>query len=236
MSGTVAVVPAAGVGRRMGEGSPKPYRYLGSRPMISYVLSALSKCPEIDQVVIVVAAQDREFCRKEIMPTCNLGKPWQLVIGGSERQESVYKGLTVVQGSAEIVVVHDAARPLVSVPILKACIFEAKRCGACIVGLPVRDTLKEVDEKGLIKRTIDRSCVWLAQTPQVFRYDLLWQAHQKARDENFIGTDDAVLVERLGIAVKMIKGSGNNIKVTYPEDLALVEGFLLMEEMVNRGQ
>jgi len=119
---------------------------------------------------------------------------------------------------------------LISVELLQQCILEAKNYGACIVGVPVRDTLKKVSERDIIDKTIPRSHLWMAQTPQVFRYDLLWNAHQKALQEHFQGTDDSVLVERLGLPVKMIRGSYKNIKVTYPEDLLLVESWLVNEK------
>jgi len=212
----------------MGNGSPKPYRRLGQRPLIGYVLETLGECAEVDRIVVIVSAEEQEFCREKIIPTCNLHKPWQLVVGGARRQQ--YKGVKAIQGLADTVVVHDAARPLISLQLLQECIFEAKKCGACIVGVPVRDTLKKVGERDIIDKTIPRSHLWMAQTPQVFHYDLLWNAHQKALQEHFEGTDDSVLVERLGLPVKMIRGSYKNIKVTYPEDLLLVESWLVEEK------
>lgn len=223
-------MPAAGVGSRIGNGCPKPYRRLGQRPLIGYVLETLGECAEVDRIVVIVSAEEQEFCREKIIPTCNLHKPWQLVVGGAQRQQSVYNGMKAIQGFADVVVVHDAARPLISVELLQQCIFEAKNYGACIVGVPVRDTLKKVGERDIIDKTIPRSHLWMAQTPQVFHYDLLWNAHQKALQEHFQGTDDSVLVERLGLPVKMIRGSYKNIKVTYPEDLLLVESWLVEEK------
>ena len=227
MSRTVALVPAAGAGRRLGIGKAKPFRCLGQRPLIGYALESLDRCPEIDSIVIIVSAKEQEYCRQEIIPACNLHKPWQLVVGGVQRQESVYNGLKILHGLADTVVVHDAARPLISVQLLQQCILEAQKCGACIVGVPVRDTLKKVGQRDIIDKTIPRSHLWMAQTPQGFHYDLLWNAHQKALQENFQGTDDSVLVECLGSKVKMIRGSYKNIKITYPEDLLLVESWLL---------
>jgi len=223
-------VPAAGVGSRIGNGCPKAYRCFGRRTMIGYVLKTLEKCGEIDRIAVIVSAKEQEFCRKEIIPTCNLHKPWQLVVGAGQRQQSVYNGMKAIQGFADVVVVHDAARPLISVELLQQCILEAKNYGACIVGVPVRDTLKKVGARDVIEKTILRSHLWMAQTPQVFHYDLLWNAHQKALQEHFQGTDDSVLVERLGLPVKMIRGSYKNIKVTYPEDLLLAESWLVEEK------
>ncbi|MGA1875101.1 MAG: 2-C-methyl-D-erythritol 4-phosphate cytidylyltransferase [bacterium] len=229
MSKTVALVPAAGTGMRMGGGHPKQYRWLGQQPVISHTLETLDKCAFIDQLVVIVAAEWQEFCRKEILPVCHLQKPWQLVRGGSQRQQSVYQGLSALEGKADIVVIHDAARPLISLSLLDRCISEAKECGACIAGIPVRDTLKKVNEKGIVEKTVSRSHLWMVQTPQVFRYELLWSAHQKALREGFQGTDDSALVEHLGIPVKVILGSYGNMKITGLEDLSLAEHWLRIE-------
>lgn len=227
MSKTVALVPAAGTGRRMGGGRPKQYRRLGQQPVISHTLETLDRCAFIDRLVVIVAAEWQEFCRQEILPGCNLQKPWQLVRGGSQRQQSVYEGLSALGGEADIIVIHDAARPLISLSLLDRCISEAKGCGACSAGIPVRDTLKKVNERGIVEETVSRSHLWMVQTPQVFRYELLWSAHQKALRDNFQGTDDSALVERLGIPVKVILGSYENIKITCLEDLILAEHWLM---------
>lgn len=264
---TIALVPAAGLGTRLRDGRhkgppcPKQYRRIGQQPIISYTLRVMQECDEIDQIVVIVSAGEREFCEREILPLCGLRKPYQVVIGGAQRQQSVYQGLASVhnqlaqesQGSqrsqgyqgyqgyqgaqgyqggqgcqdgADIIVIHDAARPLISVQLLRQSIFEARKCGACIVGVPVRDTLKRINEEGLIEETVCRSRLWMAQTPQSFRFDILWKAHQEALKDGFQGTDDSVLLERIGFAVKMIPGSVKNIKITYPEDLEMAEEWL----------
>ena len=240
---TIALVPAAGKGTRLedrnqGRSSlPKQYRRIGQQPIISYTLRAMQECDEIDQIVIIVSAGEREFCEQEILPECGLRKPYQLVIGGEQRQQSVYQGLSAVhdqvrqedcrcQEESDIIVIHDAARPLICVQLLRQSIIEARTCGACIVGVPVRDTLKRIGEGGLIEETIPRSRLWMAQTPQSFRFDIIWKAHQQALMDGFQGTDDAVLVERLGVAVKIIPGSARNMKITYPEDLEMAQEWL----------
>lgn len=222
----VAVVPAAGLGKRLGEGCSKAYRLVGHRSMISHVLAVMEECELIHQIIIVVGAIDIEKCRQEIITTCNPRKPWRLVLGGDQRQQSVLNGLEVVPDSTDLVVIHDAARPMLSISLLQKCIKEAQEMGACIVGLPVRDTLKRVDSRGIIQQTIDRSCLWMVQTPQVFRYDLLRKAHQKALEDGFEGTDDAALVEHCGYPVKIIYGSVQNLKITYPEDIHIVGAWL----------
>jgi len=246
---TIALVPAAGQGKRLGDGCrrgsllPKQYRCIGQQPMISYTLRAMQDCSEIDQIVIIVSAGEREFCEREIIPACELRKPYQVVVGGAQRQQSVYQGLVAVYdqvaqesqegyegqgicGDAQIVVIHDAARPLIFGQLLRQSILEARKCGACIVGVPVRDTLKRINKEGFIEETVSRSRLWMAQTPQSFRFDILWKAHQQALKEGFEGTDDAALVERLGVAVKMIPGSARNIKITYSEDLDMAQEWL----------
>ncbi|MEW5802413.1 MAG: 2-C-methyl-D-erythritol 4-phosphate cytidylyltransferase [bacterium] len=242
---TIALVPAAGLGRRLGGGCPKPYRHIGQRPIVSYPLRAIEECSEINRIVIIVSPEEREFCEREIIPACGLHKPYQLVTGADERQQSVYQGLLAVHeyvahGEAEasdIVVIHDAARPFADGHMFRQSILEAKKFGACIVGIPVRDTLKKVrEEAGEIEETVSRSRLWMAQTPQSFRFDLIFKAHQAALWDGFQGTDDSSLVERLGHAVKMIPGSFRNIKITYPEDLDLAEKWLTEKGTGGRGE
>jgi 2-C-methyl-D-erythritol 4-phosphate cytidylyltransferase len=149
-----------------------------------------------------------------------------LVAGGIERQDSVYRGIQAVSGQrGAVVVIHDAVRPFVSSRLIEACAAEASVSGACIAGMPLMDTAKLVNS-GQIARTLDRNTIWLAQTPQAFELDLIRTAHEKARLDRFMGTDDAMLVERLGRKVRIIPGSRLNMKITTPEDLALAEGIL----------
>ncbi|MEW6378795.1 MAG: 2-C-methyl-D-erythritol 4-phosphate cytidylyltransferase [bacterium] len=223
---TIALVAAAGVGIRLGDGCPKPYRCIGQHPMISYTLRAMDNCPEIDRVVVIASCEERQLCEREIVPACCLHKPYQVIVGGEERQQSVFQGLLAVRGEAQIVVIHDAARPFVSWQLVQQSIHEAKKYGSAIAGIPVRDTLKRVNAEGLVAETVPRTGLFLAQTPQAFQFDLLWAAHQQALEDGFQGTDDSVLVERIGIAVRMIQGSLMNIKITYPEDLELAEKWL----------
>ena len=151
-------------------------------------------------------------------------KKIHLVAGGIERQDSVYRGIQAVSGQrCEVVVIHDAVRPFVSSRMIEACVAEARVSGACIVGMPAMETAKLVNS-GRIERTLDRNAIWMAQTPQAFDLNLIRTAHEKARSERFMGTDDAMLVERLGHKIRIIAGSRLNMKITTPEDLALAEG------------
>lgn len=223
---TIALVAAAGSGTRLGSGCPKPYRLIGQRPMISYTLRAMDRCPELDRLVVIVSPGDEEFCERQVRDWGCLHKPYQIVAGGAQRQQSIYQGLLAARGIAQIVVIHDAARPFVSWQLVQQAIREAEKYGACTAAIPLRDTLKRVNQDSLIEETVPRHGLFLAQTPQAFRFDLLWAAHQQALQEGFCGTDDSVLVERLGVAVRIIPGSIRNIKITYPEDLELAERWL----------
>ena len=145
----------------------------------------------------------------------------KVVIGGATRQESVYNGLLSVDNKDGIVVIHDGVRPYIQQDQISAVIDGAKACGACIIGIPADDTLKQISQSGHIKETVEREKIWLAQTPQAFRYDLIRKAHEKARKEGFSGTDDAILMERMDETIKIIKGSRINFKITTQADLDL---------------
>ena len=226
MSRTVALIPAAGIGRRMArDGKSKPYICLAQRPIICYVLEMMANCVEIDRMVIIVSREEIQFCEEHVVPKVKIRKPYQIVIGGAHRQESVFKGLKALEKKPEIVLIHDAVRPFTPTHLFQECILEARKFGACIVGIPVRDTLKRLSAGGVIEKTVPRASLWMAQTPQAFHFDLLWEAHQKALQEEFLATDDAQLVERLGFKVKIINGSFKNIKITYPEDLQIAENW-----------
>ncbi len=217
------IIVAAGSGVRMGADARKQYLSVGGMPILAHTLMAFGKCHAIDAVYLVAPEQDFDFCRKEIIAPLNLVKEPLLVSGGTVRQESVYNGILAAGDDAEIAVIHDGVRPFISPDSIEECINAAKRGGACILGVPAFDTLKQTDSQGRITGTIDRSTIWLAQTPQAFQYNLIKEAHEKAVEEGFIGTDDASLVERLGKPVQIIHGSRNNIKITTPEDLPLAE-------------
>ena len=146
-----------------------------------------------------------------------------LVVGGSERQASVYNGLAAVDPQTEYVAIHDGVRPLIQPEMITACLEGARQTGACILGVPLTDTLKQINAEGLIETTLSRHAMWRAQTPQAFAYDLIRDAHERARQEGVEGTDDAELLERTGHPVKVVQGSAFNLKITTPEDLKLAE-------------
>jgi 2-C-methyl-D-erythritol 4-phosphate cytidylyltransferase len=221
-----AIIVAAGKGIRMNDPVRKQYHLLAGRPIIVHALSVFDNCELIDEIFLVVPKEDLAFCRKQIVTPANLSKKIILVPGGPKRQDSVFNGLLTIKDKNGIVVVHDGVRPLLIRENLEACIHEAKISGACIVGIPAHDTLKRVNSTGIIVETLERDTVWLAQTPQAFRYDLIRKAHENAQQQGYGGTDDASLVERLGVAVKVINGSRSNIKITSREDLELARTML----------
>jgi 2-C-methyl-D-erythritol 4-phosphate cytidylyltransferase len=155
-----------------------------------------------------------------------LKKVLQVLPGGEERQESVWRGLTAIRGRADWVIIHDGARPFVSPDLIERTLSEARRSNAAVAALPAHETLKEISQGREVMRTLDRRQVWMIQTPQVFEFHLILNAHEQARKDGFLGTDDASLVERLGIPVRVVEGSRFNFKITTPEDIILGEALL----------
>ena len=218
------MVVAAGRSVRMG-GLDKLFAPLGGRPLLARTLAAFQACPAINRVVLVLAAENlaRGLAMAE---EDGLDKVRTVCLGGRRRQDSVWKGLEAL-GPCAWVVVHDGARPLVTAQLIEEGLRAARETGAAACALPAQDTMKRVDEHGLILRTVERRRLWLIQTPQVFRYDILREAHQRSRRT---ATDDAALVERLGHRVRVYPGSLRNLKVTTPEDLALAEALLRLAD------
>jgi 2-C-methyl-D-erythritol 4-phosphate cytidylyltransferase len=220
------LIVAAGLGTRMPGKVRKQYLSLGGRPVLSHSLAAFGACPDIGRVILVVPAADLAAVARDIVQPLKLDIPVDLVAGGKERQDSVYNGLEKVPAGNRVIVVHDGVRPFIGPGQITACIRMAEQNGACILGIPVTETLKQVSPSGQIEATLDRRRIWLAQTPQAFRLALLKQAHERARQQGVMDTDDAALVERLGIDVSVLPGRKENIKITVPEDLALAEALL----------
>ena len=221
-----AIIVAAGKGARMNRKVRKQYLSLSGHPIISLTLLAVDACPLIDQLLLVVPREDFDFCRSRILNPLKLKKKITLVPGGRKRQDSVYNGLLTLGEKGGIVVIHDGVRPFVRSETFSACIETAKTSGACILGIPVSDTVKHVTASGIIDKTLNREALWLAQTPQAFQYEIIREAHEVARRNGYSGTDDALFVERLGHEVKIISGSPFNLKITTPEDLQLAEAIL----------
>jgi len=219
----IAIIVAAGKGLRMQNAVSKQYLKLGGRPIIAHTLSAFEACRMVEHIYLVIPKQDLEFCRQEILPSIEMQSAVTLVAGGAERQASVYNGLLAVSPKTGMVAIHDGVRPLVTPEMITACIEGARETGACILGIPASDTLKQANAEGIIETTLPRHDIWLAQTPQVFSYDLILKAHETALQAGISGTDDAALMERIGHPVRIIRGSSSNIKITTPEDLRRAE-------------
>jgi 2-C-methyl-D-erythritol 4-phosphate cytidylyltransferase len=226
------IIVAAGKGVRMNEALRKQYLSLAGRPILSHTLLVFDGYSGLNEIFLVVPEEDLDFCYRHVLWPFTLQKKIRLIPGGPERQDSVYNGLLAITNRKSIVVIHDGVRPFVRPGHITACINGARHYGACAMGIPAYDTLKHVNDLGWIAKTIKRDAIWLVQTPQAFQYERIMLAHEKARKDGFFGTDDALLVERLGEKVKMIQGSRFNIKITTREDLVLAKAILQTESII----
>ncbi len=222
------LVLAAGRGERLGRELPKAYVEMGGQTLLERCLAVMDRVTEVDWVQPVIGADDARCYADLDLPASP--KRLEPAVGGAQRQDSVAAGLAALPESAQWVAVHDAARCLVAPEDVGRVVAEAKRVGAALLAVPARDTIKRVRD-GIVVETPDRSECWSAQTPQVFRCEVLREALDKARAESFLGTDDAQLVERLGVEVAVVRGSARNIKITLPEDLAAAQSWLAAEEV-----
>ncbi len=228
----MAIVPAAGLGKRFGAGKKKAFQMLGGRPVIIRPLEVLQSIAEIAEIIPVLKVEDMEQ-GQELFDSYGLTKIKRIAAGGKERQDSVYSGLKLVDDDDCIVIVHDGVRPLIEKELVEKAIEELtaseehvdKAVDGIVLGVPVKDTVKEI-EGGVIKRTLKRDDLWAVQTPQVFLYKKIRAAYDQAARENFYSTDDSALLERYGGRIKVAMGSYKNIKVTTPEDLDIAELFL----------
>lgn len=231
--GTVAaIIPAGGAGRRFGPAQPKQFVELAGWPVLAHTLTRFDQVIGVDQIILVVPYDHVREVRKNIVDPLGLIKALYITAGGETRQESVYQGFLALDDEIDLVVIHDAVRPLVRASIIEEVITAARDYGAAIAAMPVRDTLKRV-ENGMVQDTLDRNLVWQAQTPQAFERQCLAEALAAARRDGFVGTDEASLVERTGAPVRIVHGAAENIKITMPEDLILAE--TLIEYGKERG-
>ncbi|MFZ5825514.1 MAG: 2-C-methyl-D-erythritol 4-phosphate cytidylyltransferase [Bacillota bacterium] len=215
------IIPAAGSGKRVGGGTAKQFLPLRGEPVLVHTVRLFSESPLVDEIVI--AAGDLETTRQLVGA---FPKVTHIVPGGAERKDSVWAGLQVVHSRPRIVAVHDAARPLLPVDVLEGVLKAATEHQAQVVAVPVKDTVKVVSSEGIVSATLDRSTLWAVQTPQVFWVETLLQGYRKAQADNYTGTDDASVVERLGVPVRIYHGSHENIKLTTPEDFRVAEAIL----------
>jgi 2-C-methyl-D-erythritol 4-phosphate cytidylyltransferase len=220
-----AVIVGAGEGRRMGATVRKQFTKVAGKPIIAYTLEMFENSELIDHIVAVVPGDSVDWVKEEVVEAYGFRKIRAVIHGGETRQESVVNGLKALKDKTEIVIIHDAVRPLVSEVLIRRVIDAARKTGAAITAVPARDTVKQV-ESGQIVGTLDRRLLWFAQTPQSFRYDIIMDAHRRAAEERVDVTDDAALVENYGAKVTVAVGSYNNLKITSPEDMPLFEYFL----------
>jgi 2-C-methyl-D-erythritol 4-phosphate cytidylyltransferase len=231
---TGAVIVAAGQGSRMRTTVSKQYLPLAGKPILVHSLLKFQTHPNIDVITVVVPSGDEPHVR-ELVDRHGCSKVQHIVAGGSERQHSVARGLTTLRGAVEFVLVHDAVRPFVTDVMIDAAIEAAEMDGAAVLAVPVKDTIKIAGEDGTVASTPDRRSLWAVQTPQAFRLDLLLYAYEQAEREGCIGTDDAMLVERLGHPVKIVHGDYANIKITTPEDLDWAEQVMMKRSREERS-
>lgn len=221
-----AIVLAAGSGKRMNSKVHKQYLIIQDRPVLYYSLKAFEDSA-VDEIVLVVGKGEEKFCRKEIVDKYGISKVKAIVEGGKERYHSVFEGLKQTS-DADYVLIHDGARPFVNQDIIRRCMQEVQKYQACVVGMPVKDTIKIADEGGYARQTPDRKNVWMIQTPQTFSYALIYEAYEEMlKTEDTAITDDAMVLERIkGKKSKLIEGSYRNIKITTPEDLLIANVYL----------
>jgi len=222
-----AIITAAGSGERMGGSIKKPYILLQGIPLLARTLQVFAQAPDIAELIVTVGPGQEDFCRQQVITGCAIAKPVTVVAGGQRRQDSVRNGLAAVSESVDMIMIHDGARPFVTVPMIGDALEETRHKRATTMAVPVKDTVTIVaKDTAVIQQTLERDCLYLIQTPQTFERELICEAHRRACAEGFAGTDDASLVERLGVPVTVIMGSYDNIKITTQEDLLFAEAIL----------
>ena len=226
-----AVIVAAGSSKRMDNGVDKLSVKIEGRTLLAWTISRFEAVSTIDEIILVVKAESLEYVRDELIASEDFKKINAVVPGGDQRQNSTENGLNAISDDTEIVLIHDGARPLVRAEEIDSVIQSTKKNGAALLAVSCKDTVKEVMDNKIIK-TLPRNTLWLAQTPQGFRRNIIMDALKSARDGDYLGTDEASLVERIGVNVSIVEGRANNIKVTFPEDVEHVRSYL-KREVVN---
>jgi 2-C-methyl-D-erythritol 4-phosphate cytidylyltransferase len=224
----VALIPAAGKGKRMGGSMEKQFFLLDGKSILAHTLSPFEASSRVDRIIIIAPAQSISHCWKKIVRPFEYKKVSQIIKGGQYRQDSVRMGLEAIEGSCDLVMIHDGARPFVTIDIIERAIDATEIHSATVAAVPAQDTIKAV-QGGVVSKTFSRGALWQIQTPQTFSYDLILRAHREALKDGYLGTDDASLVERLGHPVKVLMGSHRNLKVTTPEDLHIAKAMLSVD-------
>jgi 2-C-methyl-D-erythritol 4-phosphate cytidylyltransferase len=231
-----AVIVSAGKGHRFMEGKKKQFHFLEGKPILAHTLDKFETCPLIHSILLVVGQEDMDYCLKEVVEKFEFKKVSQIVPGGKRRQESVKNGIDALPKNVEVVAIHDGVRPFVTRAMIEDSIQSAVRYGAVVLAMPVKETIKMSNPDGTVLKTLDRESLWQIQTPQTFQVNIIKEAYNRATKDGFVGTDDASLVERLGVTVHILTGSYTNIKITTPEDLLLANLFLKMSAFPKQEQ
>ena len=220
------LIPAAGKGHRMMHSVKKPYLKLAQKPILAHTIQRFEQNSAVDAIFVIVDAADFDECHAAVLDPYPFRKVQALVAGGETRQESVQNGIHALSADVDFVIVHDGVRPFVTDEIIFACLEAAAEYGAAVAAVPVKDTIKVANKDSFVLETPVRERLWAVQTPQVFRKSLLEEAHQIAQQRQLVATDDAALVEQLGLPVKLVQGSYANLKITTQVDLQIAETLL----------
>ncbi len=226
MHKAAAIIAAAGSGSRSGLTTPKQLYELDGTPVFVFTIKAFQQVSEIDTIILVVSPDFREQAEK-FVDDFGLSDKLTVINGGRLRQDSVKAGFDALPDNIDTVLVHDAARPFVEPSLIKSCLQTARQHGAAIAAIPIKDTIKKVSQSNTVSSTIDRDMLWQAQTPQAARVEILQKAFDTAQKNDFVGTDEASLLEHIGYPVTIVTGSEKNIKITHPEDIALAEAIAM---------
>lgn len=224
MKKLAVIIPAAGSGTRLGSPLPKPFILIQGKSILLHTVEVFLSHPKVCQIIVVTSKDWIEKVQSQLNEQVSNSSIKIIAIEGStERQFSIYNALSVLSREADLVAVHDAVRPFISHSDIDKCCEACLEFAGAVLGVPAKDTIKKVDKRQIINETPDRSTLWQAQTPQIFKREIFVEAYENAKKEGFVGTDDASLVERLGYSVKMIEGSRENLKITFPIDLRVAE-------------
>lgn len=233
MSKVTAIILSGGTGSRMGTKIKKQYIQLKGKEVIAHTIQVFNQMQEIDEIIVVTGKEEITYMKEDICEKYKFNKVVKVVAGGKERQDSVSNGIDEIDHSCDYIIIHDGARPFIKAKTIRECLAKTKEIGASIVGVPVKDTIKVCNpETGVIENTPNRSALWAVQTPQIFKTEIIKEAHRYAKKNNIYGTDDSSLVEAMGKSVYMVIGEYTNIKLTTPEDLLL--GEKVLEEQIDK--
>ncbi len=225
------LIPAAGMGKRMAKDRQKQFLMFGDMPVLAHTLKVFEGVDEVTEIIVIAPKGEEGFCLDKIVEKYRIHKVTKVIAGGKERQDSVYNGLKLISDDTDFVIVHDGVRPFVTKDIIKRSIELVREFDGVVAGIPAKDTIKRVSDDMFVEATMNRAHLWLIQTPQTFKYKIINEAYNKAYINDYYGTDDASLVERLGYKIKVIMDNYENIKITTAEDM-------LFAEMIykNRGK